>query len=121
MNKGERWITIAGQHILLKEGETPMNAYIRHMAKKKQTDVSEKVKKEDNDSGDMHSEVKSNKFGVDDPFILFGEKHGTGSVTEEDMIKFYEKKAKRTGEDKWAINAERLAKEYVEYRRKIKK
>ena len=116
-----RWITINGQHIFVEKGEKPINAYIKHMAKKKKGIKIEKGNERTQEIEKKENEIKPNKFGIDDPYILFGEKHDSGTVTREDIVKFYEKKTRKTGEDKWAMNAEKLADEYIKYREELSK
>jgi len=108
-SKGQ-WITINGQHILVEEGETPMTAYIRHMGKKNTKKIEPKKVK-----------TETNKFGIDDPYILFGEKHGTGTVTKKEMVDYYLKKGQKTGDDKMINNAEEMADAYIKYREELDK
>ena len=141
-----RWVTIAGQHIFLEKGEKPMNAYIKHMAKKRRKGEKSSIEVEmlkmdrekEQRKGDLPEEKtdklisspldkiedidrsKENRFRVSDPFILYGEKTGT-PVTKEEMVKYYTKKGMKTLDDDLIENAEKYADAYVKYRKELEK
>lgn len=118
-----RWITIAGQHIYIEEGETPMAAYIKHMAGKKGSKKVNKAKaKAAEHEKELFSDAKENKFRISDPFTLYGEKKGTGEIpTKEYLMKHMNRKIEATGDEDLEKNAEKYVDDYLKYRIELEK
>lgn len=118
-----RWVTIAGQHIFLEEGESPMAGYIRHMASKGKKKLNTSKAKTSNSSSDGERyEIKENKFRINDPYILYGEKKGTGSIpSKERLINYFNKRAAKEDDEDLGRNAEKYAEGYIKYREELEK
>lgn len=120
-----RWITIAGQHIYIEEGETPMAAYIKHMAgkgKKGSKKVSKAKERDERHEKEFFSSVKENKFRISDPYTLYGEKNDSGEIpTKEYLMKHMNRKIAATGDEDLEKNAEKYVDEYLKYRIELEK
>lgn len=118
-----RWITIAGQHIYIEEGETPMAAYIKHMAGKKGSKKVSKAKERDaRHEKEFFSSVKENKFRISDPYTLYGEKNNTGEIpSKEYLMKHMNRKIEATGDEDLEKNAEKYVDDYLKYRIELEK
>lgn len=76
------WVTINGQHILIKEGENPMTAYIRHLGKqrrKKNEDLIKSIRENTKDH-----DVK--KRAIEQETEKQREKEREASRTPEDRV-----------------------------------
>jgi len=105
-----RWVTIAGRHIFVEEGETPMSAYVRTVAGKK-TSVKQLEKKRQNaeekaknqkEINDAWEEAKKRGLEIDKAF-------GEDKMTREQLDVERQKRHEEEQEKRHKATEERVA------------